>query len=114
MRPLVAVTGVTGYVGGRLVPELLDAGYRVRAIARNPTRLRGRPWYDQVDVVAADAADPDQIAAALEAQLTGPRLRSASISSPVGEQHRRVSPRPAAATAPVARSTAARPHAPRR
>src|SRR5665811_1217314 len=67
MRPLVAVTGVTGYVGGRLVPELLDAGYRVRAIARNPTRLRGRPWYDQVDVVAADAADPDQIAAALEA-----------------------------------------------
>ena len=67
MRPLVAVTGVTGYVGGRLVPELLDAGYRVRAVARNPTRLRGRPWYDQVDVVAADAADPDQIAAALEA-----------------------------------------------
>ena len=65
MGPLVAVTGVTGYVGGRLVPELLDAGYRVRAIARNPARLRERPWYDQVEVVAADAADPGQIAAAL-------------------------------------------------
>jgi len=64
-RPLVAVTGVTGYVGGRLVPELLDAGYRVRAIARNPARLRGRPWYGQVDIVAADAGDPDQISAAL-------------------------------------------------
>ena len=41
--PLVAVTGVTGYVGGRLVPELLAAGYRVRAIARHPDRLRGPP-----------------------------------------------------------------------
>ena len=57
--PLVAVTGVTGYVGGRLVPELLAAGYRVRAIARHPDRLRGRPWYDDVEVAAADAAEPD-------------------------------------------------------
>lgn len=64
--PLVAVTGVTGYVGGRLVPELLAAGYRVRALARHPDRLRGRPWYDDVEVVAADAGDPDQIRAALE------------------------------------------------
>jgi len=64
--PLVAVTGVTGYVGGRLVPELLAAGYRVRALARHPERLRGRPWYDDVEVVAADAAEPDQIRAGLE------------------------------------------------
>ena len=63
--PLVAVTGVTGYVGGRLVPELLAAGYRVRAIARNPDRLRGRPWYDQVELARADASDLDQIRAAL-------------------------------------------------
>ncbi|WP_371300442.1 SDR family oxidoreductase [Cellulomonas sp. Y8] len=64
--PLVAVTGVTGYVGGRLVPELLAAGYRVRAIARRPERLRGRPWYDAVEVAQADAAEPEQIRAALE------------------------------------------------
>ncbi|MFI2752840.1 SDR family oxidoreductase [Cellulomonas sp. P22] len=64
--PLVAVTGVTGYVGGRLVPELLAAGYRVRAVARHPERLRGRPWYDDVEVAAADAAEPDQIRPALE------------------------------------------------
>ncbi len=64
--PLVAVTGVTGYVGGRLVPELLAAGYRVRAVARHPERLRGRPWYDDVEAVAADASDPGQIRAALD------------------------------------------------
>nr|WP_233571474.1 SDR family oxidoreductase [Cellulomonas triticagri] len=64
--PLVAVTGVTGYVGGRLVPELLAAGYRVRALARRPERLRGRPWYDAVEVVQADASDAEQIRAALD------------------------------------------------
>ncbi len=63
--PLVAVTGVTGYVGGRLVPELLAAGYRVRAVARHPDRLRGRPWYDDVEVVEGDASDLDGIRAAL-------------------------------------------------
>jgi uncharacterized protein YbjT (DUF2867 family) len=62
---LCAVTGVTGYVGGRLVPELLAAGHRVRAVARTPARLRGRPWYGDVEPVAADAGDLDQIRAAL-------------------------------------------------
>lgn len=64
--PLAAVTGVTGYVGGRLVPELLAAGYRVRALARSPQRLRGRPWIDDVEPVEADASDLDQIRAALQ------------------------------------------------
>jgi uncharacterized protein YbjT (DUF2867 family) len=64
--PLVAVTGVTGYVGGRLVPELLAAGYRVRAIARRPERLRGRPWFSAVEVAQADASNPAQIRAALD------------------------------------------------
>lgn len=64
--PLVAVTGVTGYVGGRLVPELLAAGYRVRAIARHPDRLRGRPWYADVETASADANEPEQIRKALD------------------------------------------------
>ncbi|WP_265523113.1 SDR family oxidoreductase [Oerskovia flava] len=62
----VAVTGVTGYVGGRLVPELLAAGHEVRALARNPGRLAGRDWADQVELVEADASDLDQIRAALQ------------------------------------------------
>lgn len=42
-RP-VLLTGATGYVGGRLAPRLLDAGYRVRCLARSPEKLRDREW----------------------------------------------------------------------
>ncbi|GEN79122.1 SDR family oxidoreductase [Actinotalea fermentans] len=62
---VVAVTGVTGYVGGRLVPELLAAGHRVRAVARNPGRLAGRDWAGRVELVTADAADLEQARTAL-------------------------------------------------
>ena len=50
------VTGATGYIGGRLVPELLDAGHAVRVHERSPERLRDHPWADQVEMVRADAA----------------------------------------------------------
>jgi len=52
---LILVTGATGYVGGRLVPRLLEAGYRVRVLVRDPARLHGRPWLDKVEVVTGDA-----------------------------------------------------------
>jgi uncharacterized protein YbjT (DUF2867 family) len=58
------VTGATGYVGGRLVPELLAAGHRVRVMTRSPERLRDHPWSGRVEVARADAADPDAVAAA--------------------------------------------------
>ena len=52
---LILVTGATGYVGGRLVPRLLDAGYRVRVLVRDPARLHGRSWLSKVEVVTGDA-----------------------------------------------------------
>ena len=88
--PLVAVTGVTGYVGGRLVPELLAAGYRVRAIARNPDRLRGRPWYDQVELAAGGRLRPrpDPRGARRHRRRVLPdplaRLRPSASSRPTG------------------------------
>ena len=63
MRALV--TGATGYVGGRLIPQLLDAGIQVRAFARHPERLRDQPWANDVEVVAGDALDPEAVRWAL-------------------------------------------------
>lgn len=61
----VLVTGATGYIGGRLVPELLDAGHDVRALARTPSKLDGQPWRDQIEVARGDVADPAGLATAL-------------------------------------------------
>ncbi len=62
----ILVTGVTGYVGGRLVPRLLEAGYRVRVMARDLSRLQGRVWLPQVEAKAGDALDPASLEAALQ------------------------------------------------
>lgn len=51
---LVLVTGASGYIGGRLVGELLDAGYRVRCLARTPAKLDSSAWRDEVEVVRGD------------------------------------------------------------
>lgn len=62
---LILVTGATGYVGGRLVPRLLDAGYRVRCLVRDPGRLQGRPWLKRVEVIGGDALVPGTLADAM-------------------------------------------------
>lgn len=64
-RPRCLVTGATGYIGGRLVPALLDAGYRVRALARTPQKLRDYPWADRVEVVRGDVTDAASLAEAM-------------------------------------------------
>jgi uncharacterized protein YbjT (DUF2867 family) len=61
----ILVTGATGYVGGRLVPVLLDRGHDVRTTTSSPDREQ--PWWgDRVDTVVMDALDPGQVEAACE------------------------------------------------
>ncbi|GAA2358914.1 SDR family oxidoreductase [Streptomyces carpaticus] len=59
------VTGASGYIGGRLVPELLAAGHRVRCLARTPAKLRDHPWAGDVETVRGDVTDAASVAEAL-------------------------------------------------
>ena len=60
----VLVLGASGYVGGRLIPRLLDTGFDVRCLSRDPDRLRGRQWLGAAEVVEGDLLDPDTLGSA--------------------------------------------------
>lgn len=63
----ILVTGATGYVGSRLVTELLADGHQVFAATRKPQRLRRFGWYDDVIPAALDASDAASARAAFAA-----------------------------------------------
>lgn len=55
----IAITGATGYIGGRLAPRLLGSGYAVRCLVRSPRKLEGREWTSdsRVEIRKADLSD---------------------------------------------------------
>lgn len=55
------VTGATGYIGGRLVPRLLAAGFRVRVFVRNADKLVDVPWNNDVEVVEGDLQSSNSV-----------------------------------------------------
>lgn len=63
----VFVTGATGYIGGRLVPKLLERGWRVRCLSRSARKLEGRPWAndERIEIVEGDAGDVDTLTDAM-------------------------------------------------
>ncbi|MEO1496931.1 MAG: SDR family oxidoreductase [Planctomycetota bacterium] len=75
-RAPIAVTGATGYVGGRLAPRLLENGHTIRCLVRDPKKLEDRPWRrdprveSRVEIVASDVSNVEQ----LSEQLSGCRF----------------------------------------
>lgn len=69
-RPLpekgkILVTGASGYVGGRLIPELLARGYKVKAMVRAASPEYSKRW-PTAEIVVADALDAASLAPALQ------------------------------------------------
>ena len=62
---LILVTGATGYIGGRLVPRLLELGYSVRCLVRDPAPLQGYFWRSAVEIVVGNVLQPDTLVPAM-------------------------------------------------
>ncbi|MEZ0114504.1 uncharacterized protein YbjT (DUF2867 family)/uncharacterized protein YndB with AHSA1/START domain [Catenulispora sp. EB89] len=65
-KPTALVTGASGYIGGRLVPELLASGFDVRCLARDPDRLRDHAWAEHVQQVRGDVLAPQTLPPTLD------------------------------------------------
>lgn len=67
-KRLILVTGASGYIGGRLVPRLLESGYAVRCMVRDQDKVALRPWAKNPDVefVVADAQEESALCVAME------------------------------------------------
>lgn len=81
----ILVTGATGYVGGRLVPLLLEHGHTVRAMVRSARKLADRPWsaHPNLQITEGDLHDP----ASLRTAVTGCRAAYYLVHSMTSRHH---------------------------
>ena len=79
----IAVTGATGYIGGRLAPRLLDAGYTVHCLVRSSRKLQDRPWSDHPNlvVIQLDFSDEKTLLEALKGCSTAYYLVHSMVSA---------------------------------
>ena len=82
----ILVAGATGYVGGRLTPVLLEAGYSVRAMGRSLEKLACRPWgrHPNVELVKGDVLDRES----LERALSGCGAAYYLVHSMIAQKHK--------------------------
>jgi len=66
----ILVTGATGYIGGRLVPRLLEAGHHVCCFVRDPVRLRDFSWVEKIQIAEGDALDAPSLVNAMQGITT--------------------------------------------
>lgn len=67
-KQTILVLGATGYVGKRLIPHLLEAGYRVRAAARSVAKLKTSFWSNHplIEFISCDVLDAPSLEKACE------------------------------------------------
>lgn len=68
-RPMVLLTGATGYIGSRLLPLLEQRDVRVRCLARKPEKLQPQAA-ESTDVVKGDVLDKESLDRALSGVTT--------------------------------------------
>jgi uncharacterized protein YbjT (DUF2867 family) len=62
----ILVTGATGYIGGLLVPRLLERGHRVRCLVRDPAGLERHAWASDVEAAQGDLLQLESLASAFQ------------------------------------------------
>ena len=63
---LILVTGATGYIASRLIPQLLARGHHIRALARQPHKLKNKDWYSRLDIVQGDVMEASTLPSAFD------------------------------------------------
>lgn len=61
----VLVTGATGFVGGHVIPLLLERGHAVSAVARDAIKARNFAWYPDVRFISCDIHHLDGVPATM-------------------------------------------------
>jgi uncharacterized protein YbjT (DUF2867 family) len=79
-KPLILLTGASGYIGGRLLSDLEDRGERVRCLERHPVYMHSRVE-PGTEIVSGDLLDSESLDSALDGVHTAYYL----VHAPVGE-----------------------------
>jgi uncharacterized protein YbjT (DUF2867 family) len=80
----ILVVGSSGYIGSKLVPRLLEKGYRVRCLVRDRNRLAAYAWSGSVEVMEGDALNASSLHLAFQ-QVSVIYYLVHSMSNPTGD-----------------------------
>ena len=54
MKMNILIFGGTGYIGSKLIPQLVAEGHKVRCVVRDELNIRSYPWSEKVEIIEGD------------------------------------------------------------